>query len=302
MTFMTRRPLRLPPTRPERGWASGSKILCLIGLLAPASTGGSHLPAHSYEARPGQPSLGPRQGEAQDEFRWRGKVAPGSAIEIKGVNGDVRALPASSAEVEVVATKRGRRSDPDQVEIEVLEHAGGVTICAVYPTPRSKPANECRPGEGGRMSIDENDVHVDFTVRVPARVRFIGRTVNGGVEAESLASFVEAETVNGSIRIMTAGYAQAATVNGSIAASLGRADWRGPVEFRTVNGRIDLDLPATTSATVEAETVNGEISSEFPLTVQGRFGPKRVRGTIGNGGRELRLATVNGSIRLRAAS
>jgi hypothetical protein len=44
-----------------------------------------------------------------------------------------------------VATKHGRRSDPAEVEIEVVEHAGGVTICAVYPSPGSRP-NECRQG------------------------------------------------------------------------------------------------------------------------------------------------------------
>jgi hypothetical protein len=59
--------------------------------------------------------------------------------------GDVSASPASGGAVEVVATKHGRRSDPAEVEIEVVEHAGGVTICAVYPSPGSRP-NECRQG------------------------------------------------------------------------------------------------------------------------------------------------------------
>jgi len=45
--------------------------------------------------------------------------------------------------------------------------------------------------------------------------------------------------------------------------------------------------------------VNGSIETDFPLTVTGRLGPRRVTGTIGNGGRRLALETVNGSIRLR---
>ncbi|PYP64110.1 MAG: hypothetical protein DMD37_03730, partial [Gemmatimonadetes bacterium] len=72
--------------------------------------------------------------------------------------------------------------------------------------------------------------------------------------------------------------------------------------FHTVNGGITLELPATFSAEVRAETVNGDIETEFPLTVTGRFGPRHLRGTVGNGGRELDLGTVNGSIRLRKAT
>jgi hypothetical protein len=49
--------------------------------------------------------------------------------------------------------------------------------------------------------------------------------------------------------------------------------------------------------------VNGEITTDFPVTIQGRLSKKTLSAKIGNGGRELRLETVNGSIRLgRSAS
>ncbi|MBI1968091.1 MAG: DUF4097 family beta strand repeat protein [Gemmatimonadetes bacterium] len=237
---------------------------------------------------------------AGQDFSWNGKLASGGVLEIKGVNGGIQAEPASGDEIEVTAVKRARRSDPDEVEIKVIEHAGGVTICAVYPTPRrARQENECAPGDGGHMSTENNDVTVDFTVKVPVGVRFEGRTVNGDVDADAMRSDVALFTVNGGIRVSTSGYAAASTVNGSIVATMGRADWSGDVDFRTVNGGITLTLPEDLSTEVRAETVNGEIESDFPLTVTGRFGPRRVRGTIGNGGRRLELGTVNGSIRLR---
>ncbi|HYT72934.1 MAG TPA: DUF4097 family beta strand repeat-containing protein [Gemmatimonadales bacterium] len=237
---------------------------------------------------------------AQQEFRWHGRIAAGKSIEIKGVNGDVSAV-AGSGETEVTAVKRAKRSDPDDVKIEVVEHADGVTICAVYPSD-GRRENSCEPGEGGHMNTRDNDVGVYFTVRVPAGVKFIGKTVNGEMEAANLASDVDAVTVNGSIRISTSGFAEATTVNGSIAASMGRANWTDGLEFRTVNGGITLDLPAGLSTEVSASTVNGDIVSDFPLTVTGRLGPRRVHGTIGSGGRELSLTTVNGSIKLRKGS
>ena len=56
---------------------------------------------------------------------------------------------------------------------------------------------------------------VHFDVRVPSGVGFVGRTVNGEVNAESLQSDAEAHTVNGSVRLTTSGLAVASTVNGS---------------------------------------------------------------------------------------
>jgi DUF4097 and DUF4098 domain-containing protein YvlB len=242
----------------------------------------------------------PRASAAQGEFHWKGKVAAGKAIEIKGVNGDVRAV-AGSGDVQVTAVKHARRSDPDDVKIEVVQHDDGVTICAVYPSD-GRRQNRCEAGDDGHMSVRDNDVTVDFAVRVPAGVRFIGKTVNGEVAAADLSGDVEANTVNGSIRISTAGYAEAQTVNGEIVASLGRATWSDALAFRTVNGGITLDLPAGLSTEVRATTVNGDIQTDFPLMVTGRLGPRRLHGTIGSGGRRLALETVNGSIRLRKAS
>ena len=235
---------------------------------------------------------------AQD-WRWDGRVAPGQSVEIKGVNGEVKAQPAAGDRVEVTAAKRSRRSDPGSVQIQVVEHAGGVTICAVYPTREGRAPNECAPGEGGRMSVQDNDVNVSFSVRVPSGVGLVARTVNGGVEADGLTGDVDAHTVNGGVRLSTAGKAEAETVNGSITASVGQADGTEPLSFKTVNGCIALELPASASAEVTASTVNGEIGTEFPLGGQARVSKRHLSGTIGGGGRALSLETVNGSIHIR---
>lgn len=238
------------------------------------------------------------QSRATD-FQWRGAVAAGATLEIKGVNGNVIAQPASGGEAEVTAVRRGRRSDPESVRIEVLPHAGGVTICAVYPSPDGQRPNECGIGEGGRMNTQNNDVNVNFTVRVPPGVRFAGKTVNGDVEAEQLSGSVSLTTVNGSATFSTSSYGEATTVNGSIKGELGSGDWPDTLEFTTVNGGITLTVPADISTDVRASTVNGDISTDFPLTVSGRFSPRRLNGTIGGGGRRLEIETVNGSVHLR---
>jgi hypothetical protein len=243
-----------------------------------------------------------RDRRSGEDFEWRGRIAAGKAIEVKGVNGSIVAEPSTGTQVEVVAHKSARKSDPDEVELEVIEHADGVTICAVYPTPRGqREPNECEPGEGGRMNTQNNDVEVEYTVRVPAGVRFVGRTVNGSINARGLKADAEAYTVNGSVEISTRGVARAATVNGSIDAEMGAA-FREPLEFETVNGGITLVVPAGSGAELRASTVNGDIVTDFPLTVRGRFNHRRVSGTIGRGGPQLMMTTVNGDIRLRSAS
>lgn len=241
--------------------------------------------------------LTPVAAHAQD-FTWRGRLAADRTIEIRGVNGEIRAVAARGNEVVVTAEKHARRSDPDEVTIEVIEHDDGVTICAIYPTPRGRRSNECRPG-GGHNNVQDNDVTVDFTVEVPAGVELAAHTVNGDIDVAALESNVVARTVNGNIDISTSGWAEANTVNGSISADMGSADWPSGAEFETVNGGITLTLPAGVSADLTASTVNGAIDSDFPVTVRGRFGPRRVSGTLGEGGTPLRLKTVNGGIRLR---
>ncbi len=237
-----------------------------------------------------------------DEFHWNGRVAPGKTVEVRGINGGLVAEPGEGSEVVVTAVKTARRSDPKEVEIRVVEHAGGVLICALYPSTDGASENRCVPEGGEHSHIRDNDVAVEFKVRVPRGVNFRGRTVNGDIATGALGGDVEVKTVNGSINVTAAGVARAKTVNGSIMARLGRADWNAELDFKTVNGGITLDLPADLNADVTAKTQNGEISTDFPLTLLGRISRKQLNGTIGSGGRALSLKTVNGSIQLRRAS
>lgn len=234
-----------------------------------------------------------------DAFQWRGRLAEGQTIEVRGVLGDIEAVASSDAAVHVEANRHGRRDDPGSVRIQVVEHDEGVTICAVYPTPRNaRRPNECAPG-GGHMSTEGNDVQVDFRVQVPAGVRFAGHTVNGDIAADGLQANVLAETVNGSVDVRTAGFAEASSVNGDITCRVGTNRFRDGVEFETVNGSITVEMPEGLNADFRASTVNGSIDSDFQILVTGKVSPRSVRGTIGDGGPELRLSTVNGSIRLR---
>ena len=237
------------------------------------------------------------------DFKWTGTVAAGKTVEIRGVNGSISAEAATGNTVEVTAVKRAEDSDPAEVKIEVIESSAGVTVCAVYPTPRrSRHENRCGHGDDYEMSTSDNDVSVRFTVKVPRGVLLDANTVNGDIRATGLTADAELNTVNGGIDVTTSGVVQAETVNGRITARIGRADWTGTLEFKTVNGGVTITAPADLSADLEASAVNGGIESDFPVTVSGRMDRQHLRGRIGQGGRQLELETVNGGIKIRKGS
>jgi hypothetical protein len=246
------------------------------------------------------PSLAAQQ-RVTEEFTWSGRLAPGQAVEIRGLNGGINAVRGTGPDVEVVAVKSARRSDPSEVTIQVIPHADGVTLCTLYPTPanREQP-NECGPNFS-RMSTSNNDVSVEYTVRVPDGVRLLARTTNGGVDVQGLTGDVDVSTTNGGITITTAGMAKARTTNGSIDISIGTLRGTEDLEFRTTNGGITLRVPSSLNANVRAATTNGGITSDFPITVQGSFGPRRLEGVIGSGGRNVVLQTTNGDVQLLRA-
>src|SRR2546421_6337146 len=84
-----------------------------------------------------------RPAAAQSEFHWKGQLAAGKTIEIKGVNGDVSAV-AGSGEVEVTAVEHAHKSDPDEGKIGGVPHEGGGTICAV-DSRYNRRQNTCEP-------------------------------------------------------------------------------------------------------------------------------------------------------------
>lgn len=237
------------------------------------------------------------ESNQEADFVWRGVVETGQTLQIKGVNGDIIAERASGEEIEVRAEKRARRSDVDDVRIVVVEHAGGVTLCAVYPSSRGRE-NTCEPGSGGHDSVRNVDVQVTFYVSVPDNVAFEASTVNGDVEVKDLASDVGVTSVNGDIEISTTGFAEATTVNGSIVAAMGRYDIEAGLSFRTVNGSISLDLPDDVDADLDASWLNGRLEADLPFERIGRVSRFSARGVLGDGGPELNVKTVNGSIHI----
>jgi len=238
---------------------------------------------------------------ATETFEWSGQLAPGGTVEIKNLNGNVRILPGVGSEVRVAAVKRGVDDDPSSVTIDIVETAGRVTVCAVYPDVPGLPANECLPGAlNGQLSSRNNDVTVKFDVHVPAEAEFVGGTINGDVRADGVVCDVFARTVTGDIDVSTAGLAEGSTTWGSVTASIGGAGWGRNLAFTAIGGDLTVTIPGTAGAEVWGTTLNGSISTDFPLPITGNANSRQMIGTLGSGGPNLRLTTNAGDIALRS--
>jgi len=243
------------------------------------------------------------QGEA---FEWRGEVERGQILEVRGITGNITAELASGSTVEIVATKHGRRGDFDDVTIELYEGRDGITVCAVYGSwNQGDEGCDGRHGDDGRHERRRSiDVSVEFEVRVPAGVEFVGSMVSGDVEARDLESEVTATTVSGDVIVSTTEVAWGTTVSGDIDIEMGSSDW-DDLHFSTVSGDITLLLPEGLDADIEFESLSGDFRADFDVDLRSRskrWVGSHIRGTIGDGGRRLSFNTVSGDVRLRRTS
>lgn len=260
-------------------------------------------------------------GRNQETWTWDGRVASGNWFRLSSVNGPVSVEASPDNMVHVRAEKdvgsRGRTSD---VAFQVIQEGGDVRVCALWRDDVCDDDGLHRRRDRDRDD-DDNDRHyvkVRFTVKVPSGVRLSAGTVNGEMRVRDVSSDVRASTVNGRMEVRNVGGpvrastvngavevttrngpVEASTVNGSVDVRMSALSGDGDMKFSTVNGDVTVETPASLDARVRLGTLHGSISSDYPVQLSGRFGPRRAEGTIGRGGREIAMETVNGSIELR---
>ena len=185
---------------------------------------------------------------------------------------------------------------------------------------------------GGGLNVEESKnimeisvpawkMDTDLFIQVPANAALELHTVNGGtIKVENVSGSVEVSNVNGGIALSRiAGAVVAQTVNGDVTATFTRLDGKTPLSLITLNGDVDITLPASVKASFKLKIDNqGEIYSDFELALQsktektvedkrshgGRYKvkiDKTVSGSINGGGQEITLKTFNGDILLRKA-
>jgi DUF4097 and DUF4098 domain-containing protein YvlB len=139
--------------------------------------------------------------------------------------------------------------------------------------------------------------------------------VNGGaIVVENISGEIEAQNMNGAVTINNAsGSVVANSMNGKVNVSLSKVTPNKPMSFSTMNGTIDVTLPADMKANLKMKTDNGDIWTDFDVKLDGSHPPsvedsrksggryhvkvdKAMYGSINGGGPEIQFVTSNGNI------
>jgi DUF4097 and DUF4098 domain-containing protein YvlB len=169
-----------------------------------------------------------------------------------------------------------------------------------------------------KMSVESSfNRRVDLEIEVPVKTNLTLSVVNGGgITVEGVDGEIEIENVNGGITVTNAGGSVVAhAVNGRIVATIVRASPDAPMAFTSLNGDIDVTLPASIKANLRLRSDQGDVFTDFDVQVtnssEARQQSQRngrtlrvdinraISGTINGGGPDFEMRTFNGNVYVR---
>lgn len=239
----------------------------------------------------------PGSDELREEFHQTYPLSRGGRVSLKNINGAARVVAWDRDEVKVDAVKHARtRERLAEATVEVETTGDSVNIRTRYPQ------HELTWSDDDRRN---NPASVEYTLTVPRAAQLDSvELINGGLEVEGVAGLVKATCINGRLRASNlAGEARLSTINGVLEAEFDRFEEGKSITLNSVNGAVDLIVPAGAGASVKADTVHGAITNEFNLAVKrGEWVGESLEGQLGAGGTaRVKLSNVNGSIHIRRA-
>ncbi len=171
---------------------------------------------------------------------------PWADIRITGVDGDSVTVESTLSQKNSKPARPGalRRLD-NEVSFELTEKDNVVTLSLAGDNPW-----------GGH---DAN-----FKVSVPRNIALNLKTDAGGdLVVQGVEGDVEINNMNGEVRLEgLVGSAVINTMNGEVRASYAKAPQK-PISITSMNGEVDLRLPADTKANIRMRTHNGSILTDF---------------------------------------
>jgi DUF4097 and DUF4098 domain-containing protein YvlB len=233
----------------------------------------------------------------EDKSRFQHNFQVDKKLELDNLNGFVEVLSDGGKTIRIEGERTIRAKD--QSALDAAKKDVTVDYSETGGTARAYVNGPFRRKQD--RSWDNYEVSYNFTVHVPASLDVELHNVNGRVTLKEIRGKFDIHVVNG--RLEATGLRGAGTfrgVNGPASIEF----LENPVAataIRTVNGKLELTLPAKASAQLKFKTVNGQVYTDFegtPGVMGGRSkAPKVFR--IGAGSVPVDLETVNGSIQIR---
>ncbi len=280
-----------------------------LAICAAAAAAQSQKPAAAAPAAaPAAPAAGP--GNSQAITVTPTDPASPVTLRVNFVMGDIIVRGSNRKDVVIEpATKDGdsllmsNRSDPAEARgLRKLTQSAGFSV--------EQRDNDIEVRSTGMRQS------VAVVIQVPTRANLNLATVNDGdVRVENVDGELEIGNVNGSIELTDVGGTIVAhMVNGDVAAKVTRVTPDKSSAFTSLNGEIDVTLPAATKASLKLRSDNGDVFSDFDLQLEqraartsgedlrrnGRYRVDRmISGTINGGGAQIEGRTFNGNVYIR---
>ncbi|QCR22582.1 DUF4097 family beta strand repeat-containing protein [Pontibacter sp. SGAir0037] len=167
-----------------------------------------------------------------------------------------------------------------------------------------------------KVSTDAVTKPIDLEILVPQNFNLKISTVNNGdLTVSNVNGNLELDNVNGNIILENvSGNAVANTTNGKVQANFLRWDSQKPMAFSTLNGNVDITVPANAKFDVKLSSDRGEIFTDFDIAAQkasAKAGGRTdsgiykvtlaefITGKVNGGGSEIMIKNMNGNIYLR---
>ncbi|PYQ68089.1 MAG: hypothetical protein DMF54_02210 [Acidobacteria bacterium] len=198
-------------------------------------------------------------------------LAPGTAVRIENVSGDVVATAGPQfsvvAKIVVVAPTKERAEEIlGKVRLLQLREGDEFSIATMWPESRWRFDRERLARRRLSARCDDCRINARFDVTIPPGVAAALETVNGDVVVKDLDGDLDLETVNGKVEAQGVRRSlEAHTVNGNLVARAVAARPGSSIDLQTVNGAVTLTLPKDARFDVTASTMHGSIASTFAL-------------------------------------
>jgi DUF4097 and DUF4098 domain-containing protein YvlB len=221
-------------------------------------------------------------------------------------------------EVETRGNPHAAQSDleirvPAGCRLSVESFAARVTVGGVSGRVKAESVNGSISISGTPREVDAETVSGDIEVAgATERVRAEG--TNGSVSVRNVSGSVDASSVNGRLQVVGASIDEGRleSVNGAVLFD-GKVAASGSLDVESVNGAIELRLPANLGADFSLSSVGGEIASDYDVAIKPRRDRERRRHdhdqretevsfSVGGGGAKISVTTLNGHISLRKGS
>jgi len=178
-------------------------------------------------------------------------------LKVQVGRGDLRIQGTDTTEVVVKSEAKAANKAPRQDGLRVLTAASSFSL-----TETDNVITLDALGEGWAGSS------ADFRITVPRTTSIIVQNSWGGdVTCTGLSGDIEINSMNGQIRLDdVSGGIVVSTMNGEIRATIRELQDKKPLSFTSMNGEVQLRIPAQAKANVRLRTQNGSVLTDFEET------------------------------------